>query len=66
MEARSELMTDAAAAELLGVSRATLWRRAKDGTLPKPVRIGNATRWVRSELNEVIARAIAERDGKAA
>ena len=44
------LVSDNAAAALLGISRATFWRRVKDGTFPQPVKIGAATRWRRDAL----------------
>lgn len=44
------LLSDNAAAALLGISRATFWRRVKDKTLPAPIKIGAATRWRRREL----------------
>lgn len=60
------LLTDVSAAEWLGISRATFWRRVKDQTFPAPIRIGGATRWRRDELLAALDRAAAERDGKAA
>lgn len=60
------LLSDNAASALLGISRATFWRRVKDGTLPEPIRIGGATRWRRDELLAALDRAAAERNGKAA
>jgi predicted DNA-binding transcriptional regulator AlpA len=48
---------------MLGVSPATVWRRVHDGTLPQPIRLGGATRWVRDELLEVISVAQAKRTG---
>lgn len=63
----SILLTDHAGAALLGISRATFWRRVADGTLPKPIKIGHATRWRRAEVLAAIERATAERDaGEAA
>ena len=53
------LLSDNAAAALLGISRATFWRRVQDGTFPQPVKIGAATRWRRSELLTAIE-ALAE------
>lgn len=50
------LISDHTAAALLGISRATLWRRVKDGTLPQPVKIGAATRWKRDELITAVER----------
>lgn len=35
----------------LGVSRATVWRWASEGTLPQPIKLGpNTTRWRLSDL----------------
>ncbi|WP_075220823.1 helix-turn-helix transcriptional regulator [Acuticoccus yangtzensis] len=50
------LLTDAAAASWLGISRATFWRRVNDGTFPKPVRIHGVTRWVRKDLEAAVVR----------
>ena len=50
-------------AELIGDSTSTVWRRAKDGTLPRPIKIGGMTRWSRAEIEAVIAQRLAERDG---
>ena len=37
-------------AELLGLSKRTLWRLLSAGKLPKPVRLGSVVRWKRDEL----------------
>jgi predicted DNA-binding transcriptional regulator AlpA len=55
------LLTDHATAAMYGISRSTLWRRVADGTLPKPIRIGGATRFVRAEHLAVIDQARAAR-----
>lgn len=55
-ETTALLISDHTAAALLGISRATLWRRVKDGTLPQPVKIGAATRWKRDELIAAVER----------
>ena len=55
-EAIAYLMADHTAAAFLGISRATFWRRVKDGTFPAPVKIGGATRWRRSDLLAAIDR----------
>ena len=55
-EATALLMADHTAAAFLGISRATLWRRVKDGTLPNPIRIGAVTRWKRDELIAAVER----------
>ena len=60
------LFTDEAGAAPLGCSRATWWRRVKDGTLPQPIRVGGLTRWVPNEVGAAIERATAVRDDEAA
>ena len=55
-DASAFLMSDHTASGFLGISRATLWRRVKDGTLPNPIRIGAATRWKRDELIAAVER----------
>ena len=44
------LVPVAEAAAMLSIGRATLWRGAKDGTLPKPIKIGGVTRWRVADL----------------
>lgn len=40
-----------------GLSRTTIWRRVKDGTLPQPISIGSMRRWSKSEILARIERA---------
>ena len=61
----SILLSDNTGAALLGISRATWWRRVNDGTLPRPLKIGGATRWRRDELLAAIEKAAAMRDAEA-
>lgn len=60
------LLSDNTSAAFLGISRATFWRRVKDGVLPKPIKLGGVTRWRRSELIAAVDRVTAERDAEAA
>ena len=55
-EQTHDLIRDREGAALLGCSRATWWRRVKDGTIPQPIRLAGLTRWPRSEILEVIDR----------
>lgn len=49
-----------------GLRRPTIYRRAKAGTFPQPVRIGpNSTGWFESEIDSFLARIAAERDAQA-
>ena len=62
----SRLIPDREVAEMIGGSRATVWRRVADKTLPAPVKLGGMTRWVLAEVEASIAARIAARDGEAA
>ena len=42
-------------AEYFGCGVSTVWRLAKNGTLPKPVHIGGMTRWRKSEIEASFA-----------
>ncbi|KDB05007.1 AlpA family transcriptional regulator [Defluviimonas sp. 20V17] len=41
-------------AEHFGCGISTVWRWAKIGVLPKPVKIGGSTRWRRADIEAVI------------
>ncbi len=49
-------------AELIDGSPSTVWRRVKDGLLPKPIKFGGMTRWSLAEIEAVIEAKLAERD----
>jgi prophage regulatory protein len=42
-------------AELLGISKRTLWRLLSAGNLPEPVRLGSVVRWKKDELDDWIS-----------
>lgn len=60
------LLTDAQVAERLGVSKATVWRKAAAGILSKPIRLGHSSRWPESDLIEAVERLKAQRDSEVA
>lgn len=56
------LLSDKSAATLLGISRATFWRRVTDKSLPQPLRLGGVTRWRREDLENAIHAATQRAD----
>jgi excisionase family DNA binding protein len=44
------LLTVTEVARLLGISTRSVWRLARAGRCPEPVRLGRATRWRRREV----------------
>ena len=51
MNELDQMLTDKEVANALKLSRSSVWRLAKAGKLPKPVKVGmNAARWKQSEL----------------
>ena len=49
-------------AELLGISRAHVFRLQSSGKLPKPIRLGRAVRWPRTTLEAWLAAGAPPRD----
>lgn len=47
------LVTAAEAARLLSIGESTLWRLARAGKLPEPIKIGGATRWRLADLQAI-------------
>ena len=54
MNAERLLIPAEKVAELLGISKRTLWRLLSAGRLPEPIRLGSVVRWKRDELQEWI------------
>lgn len=49
-----------------GFSAATIYRKSKAGTFPKPVQLGaNSSGWIESEIEAWLAQRVAERDAQA-
>lgn len=44
------LLTDKEVSDLLGVCRTSVWNRVKDGTLPKPIKLGRLSRFPQSDI----------------
>jgi excisionase family DNA binding protein len=62
MPTANQFLTVHEVAAMFGVSRATIWRRVQDGTLPQPVKIGRATRFSQSEIELAAERLMEGRD----
>ena len=71
MENVTKMLNCRQLAELLGCSQRSIWRWAKDGTLPPAVRVGAARRWsersirgwVETREREALAEQKARADG---
>ena len=46
----------------IGLSRSPLYRRIREGTFPKPVKLGAMSRWVESEIDAWMAAQVNARD----
>ena len=57
-----KLLKDREVAEMLSVAVSTVWEYAKTGVIPKPMKIGCSTRWVRSEIETVLTDQIGARE----
>ncbi|WP_333631540.1 helix-turn-helix transcriptional regulator [Agrobacterium cavarae] len=44
------LLTDKEVGALLGISRASVWNRVKDGTIQKPLKFGRSSRFPQSDI----------------
>lgn len=54
-----QLLTVKDVACTLNMGVTTVWRLTKNGDLPRPIKIGNATRWRRSEIEALYAKDVA-------
>jgi prophage regulatory protein len=48
--------------DLLKIRRSSVYEYVKRGILPKPIKLGRTSIWIRSEIDEVIERQKLERD----
>ena len=51
--------------KIFGIGQSTMYEYIKQGILPKPIKLGRTSIWIKSEIDEVIADRKAAR-GKAA
>jgi predicted DNA-binding transcriptional regulator AlpA len=56
------LITLSTLVEMLQRSRASLYRDIKRGEFPKQIKLGNSSRWIRSEVEDYLAKLTASRD----
>jgi len=45
-----KLLRDREVAEMLSISVASVWRYARTGKIPAPIKVGYSTRWLEEEL----------------
>lgn len=59
------LLRDRQVAEMIGLSRASVWRMARNGHFPEPVRIAErSTRWLERDVNAWIEARATQRRGQ--
>jgi len=57
------LLTRRQVEQICGLSVATIYRSMDTGTFPRPIKIaGGAVRWLKSDIDQMIAQRVAERD----
>lgn len=56
----STFVRDTDIATKLNCHRATVWRLVKNGILPKPIKLGRATRWNLESVEATLERLTAE------
>lgn len=56
MQLQPLLLRDHQVAELLSVSRKTVWNRVKSGALPEPIKWHGVTVWRRVDIEEFVAK----------
>lgn len=59
---RTKLLTVVEVSKILHCGTSTIWRWAKQGRIPRPIRICGATRWKLDEVLAVISAAEFQRD----
>jgi len=47
-----ELLTAADVARMLAIGERSVWRKAQDGRLPPPVKVGGSTRWAKTSIRD--------------
>ncbi len=50
------LLRDTQVAQLVGVSRGTVWNRVRAGKFPKPIKWEGVTVWKRAEIEKFVER----------
>jgi predicted DNA-binding transcriptional regulator AlpA len=50
------LLRDTQVAEVLSISRKTVWNRVKSGALPKPIKWQGVTVWRMSDLQDFVSK----------
>ena len=59
MQSDLELLDRRAVCSLFGgIHSATLYRHVRSGTVPRPVKVGALSRWLRSEVTAILQRMV--------
>jgi len=61
---RNELLNVDQVAELLGISKRSVWRHRNDGTIPSPIQVAGSTRWRKTDLANFLSLTVQEVEGR--
>lgn len=59
MQSDKQLLRAAEVAKILELGVSSVWRLARKGQIPAPIRIGGSTRWRRADIEALTAREAA-------
>ena len=56
MQVQHQLLRVSDVAQILNLGVSSVWRLARNGQLPAPIRVGGSTRWRRADIESLIGR----------
>lgn len=56
MEGQHQLLRVSDVAKILCLGVSSVWRLARNGQIPAPIRVGGSTRWRRADIEALIRR----------
>jgi excisionase family DNA binding protein len=56
---QKQLLSVREVGEVLGLNKSSIWRLARAGKLPQPIKVGGSTRWRRADIEAIFSREAA-------